>query len=113
VLETEQLIDLEILAGEELERLEAEDLEAADSLEVVSPDNAIGRLSRLDSMQMQEVAKEASRQRGMRIHRLREALSKMDRGNYGLCTACSEWIDFERLKAGPETLKCSACERAD
>lgn len=109
MLETDQLIDLEILAGEELDRLEAEDLEAADSLETVSPDKAIGRLSRLDSMQMQEVAKEAARQRGMRIHRLREALRKMDHGEYGLCSACGGWIEIERLKAQPEILKCSGC----
>lgn len=110
MLETEQLIDLEILAGEELERLAAEDREAADSLEAVSPDKAIGRLSRLDAMQMQEVAKEAARQRGMRMHRLREALRRMDAGEYGLCSACGELIDFERLQTCPETLKCSACE---
>lgn len=110
MLETEELIELEILATEELDRLQAEDLAAAESLEAVSPDKAIGRLSRLDSMQMQEMAKEAARQRGMRIHRLREALKRMDRGDYGLCRACGEWIDYDRLCARPEILKCSDCE---
>ncbi|MGB1129141.1 MAG: TraR/DksA family transcriptional regulator [Haloferula sp.] len=109
MLETDDLIDLEILAGEELARLEAEQDKDASSREAVSPDKAIGRLSRLDAMQMQEVAKEAARQREVRIHRLREALRKMDLGEYGLCTACGEWIELERLKARPEILQCGNC----
>lgn len=109
MLETEQLIELEILAGEELERLLEEERGAAESLAAVSPDKAIGRLSRLDAMQMQEVAKEAQRQRATRIHQLREALKRMDMGEYGLCSACGEWIDFVRLEARPEILMCGGC----
>jgi DnaK suppressor protein len=109
MLETEQLIELEILAGEELDRLEREELAAADSLAAVAPDKAIGRLSRLDAMQMQEVAKEAQRQRGQRMHQLREAMRRMDTGEYGICTACSEWIDYQRLEARPEILMCGSC----
>ena len=109
MLETEQLIELEILAGDELLRLEAEELAAVDSLAAVAPDNAIGRLSRLDAMQMQEVAKEGQRQRAQRIHHLREALRRMDSGEYGICTACGEWIDYPRLEARPEILMCGSC----
>lgn len=109
MLETDDLIDLEIFAGEELARLENEHEVDASSREAVSPDKAIGRLSRLDAMQMQEVAKEAARQREMRIHRLREALRKMDLGEYGLCTACGDWIELVRLKAQPEILQCGKC----
>jgi DnaK suppressor protein len=109
MLETDDLIDLEILAGEELARLEGEHDIDASSREAVSPDQAIGRLSRLDAMQMQEVAKEAARQREIRIHRLRDALRKMDLGEFGLCTACGEWIELERLRAQPEILQCGAC----
>jgi len=109
MLETEQLIELEIAAGEELERLEREDREAGDSRETVAPDKAIGRLSRLDAMQMREVAEEAGRQRAERIHQLRLALRRMDQGEYGPCSACGEWIDYERLRARPELTRCGAC----
>jgi len=112
MLETDDLIDLEVLANEELERLERDRETDASSRDAVSPDQAIGRLSRLDSMQMQEVAKEAARQREIRIHRLRESLRKMDLGEYGMCTACGEWIELERLKAQPEILQCGKCAMA-
>lgn len=111
MLETEQLIELEILAGEELERLEREETAAADSLAAVAPDKAIGRLSRLDAMQMQEMAREAQRQRGARMHELREAMRRMDVGEYGICAACGEWIDYPRLEARPEIRRCGACAK--
>ncbi|MGD7653802.1 MAG: TraR/DksA family transcriptional regulator [Verrucomicrobiales bacterium] len=108
MLETEQLIELEILAGEELERLEEEEVKAADSLQAVSPDNAIGRLSRLDSMQMQEIARVAQRQRQQRIEQLRDALQRMDAGEYGMC---GKWIEYARLEARPEIRMCGDCAR--
>lgn len=111
MLKTEQLIELEILAGEELERLLEEENAATDSLKAIAPDKAIGRLSRIDAMQMQEVAKEAQRLRGQRMHELREALKRMDSGDYGICSACGEWMDYERLEARPETRMCGACAR--
>ena len=109
VLETEQLIELELLAREELDRLEREEVEARESTEAVAPDKAIGRLSRLDAMQMQEVAKEAQRQREIRRHELRQALRRMDLGEYGICSACGVWIDYPRLEARPEIRQCGSC----
>ena len=75
----------------------------------VSPDKALGRLSRLDSMQMQEMAKDAQRRREKRIQDLRKALDRMDAGVYGTCERCSEWIDYERLIAQPEAMSCGSC----
>jgi RNA polymerase-binding transcription factor DksA len=46
----------------------------------------------------------------MRIHCLREALRRMDLGDYGIRSACREWISRDRLRARPEILKCSGCE---
>ncbi|MEZ5329438.1 MAG: hypothetical protein R3F19_30700 [Verrucomicrobiales bacterium] len=59
MLTVDQLIDLEILAQEELSRLTEEELHAIEDVAPISPDKAIGRLSRLDSMQIQEIAKDA------------------------------------------------------
>jgi len=33
----------------------------------------------------------------------------MDSGEYGICTACGEWIDYPRLEARPEILMCGSC----
>ena len=111
MLEVDQLIELEILARRELECLEAEH-EAAEKEEqtnAISPDKAIGRLSRLDSMQMQEVAKDAARRRVLRMNELRYAFARMDDGDYGFCEACRSVISFERLSARPEVRRCENC----
>ena len=112
MLSVDQMIELEILANEELERLVGEKDKAGDDVAPVSPDKAIGRLSRLDSMQIQEMAKDAQRRREKRIQDLRKALERMDAGIYGTCDKCSEWIDYERLKVQPEAVICGACARS-
>jgi DnaK suppressor protein len=109
MLEIDQLIELEILAREEVGRLEAEIEGAREGTEAVAPDVAIGRLSRLDSMQIQEMAKDAQRRRESRLRMLREALERMDAGEYGRCGACGEWIDYARLESAPESVKCGNC----
>ena len=111
MLTVDQLIDLEILAQEELSRLTEEELHAIEDVAPISPDKAIGRLSRLDSMQIQEIAKDAQRRREKRIHDLKRALERMDAGTYGICERCSSWIEFERLEASPESKLCGSCRR--
>ena len=74
-------IELEICARGELEQLRKEAATEEVDPQAVAVDVAIGRLSRLDSMQMEEVRKDASRRRNQRIHELQEALRKMDEGN--------------------------------
>ncbi len=45
------------------------------------------------------------------LEEIRKALQKMERGKYGLCENCGEYIDARRLRAypaAPSCLKCSA-----
>jgi DnaK suppressor protein len=111
VLTVDQLIDLEIIARDELKRLQTESVDSEGDSKVVPPDNAIGRLSRLDSMQMQEMALDARRRREARIRQLKEALERMDAGTFGLCENCHGVIEFERLSAYPEATICGKCRR--
>lgn len=109
MLSADQLIDLEEIIMEELEKVRSESEESGEEREAIAPDVAIGRLSRLDAMQMQEVAKEAERRREERISLLELALEQLDEGTYGRCTRCGEDIDFERLKVTPEATICAQC----
>ncbi|MEM1443899.1 MAG: TraR/DksA C4-type zinc finger protein [Verrucomicrobiota bacterium] len=109
MLSADELIDLEELILAELERIRAESAASEEEREAISPDVSIGRLSRLDLMQMQEVAKEADRRREERIARLEVALDQLDEGTYGRCEVCGDDIDFARLKITPEATRCSRC----
>jgi DnaK suppressor protein len=109
MLTADQLIDLEEIIVEELEKIRSESAGSEEEREAIAPDVAIGRLSRLDAMQMQEVAKEADRRREERVSLLEMALEQLDSGTYGRCTRCGEDIAFERLKVTPEATTCSGC----
>lgn len=109
MLTADQLIDLEEIILAEIDRIRSKSEGSGEERETIAPDVAIGRLSRLDAMQMQEVAKEAERRREERVSLLELALEQLDEGTYGRCETCGEDIDFDRLKVTPEATRCSGC----
>ena len=40
-----------------------------------------------------------------------KALTRIERGTYGICLSCEDEIGIERLKASPVTRLCIACQR--
>lgn len=109
MLTVDQLIDLELRIQEEIDHLQKDMDASAEEREAVSPDRSIGRLSRLDAMQMQEVAKDAQRRREERLQLLEAARDRMDEGEYGNCEVCHEAIPWPRLEAQPEATRCGKC----
>ena len=73
---------------------------------------SVGRLSRMDAMQMQQMALATERQRNARISRIRNALDRMERGEFGSCIACGNDIPEARLEADPSVNLCVACASA-
>ncbi len=73
-----------------------------------------GRLSRMDALQQQAMAR-ATRQRASdELRRIDAALERMAAGEFGCCVRCGEDIAAGRLDADPSALLCLACaERED
>lgn len=97
----------------ELEALQAE-LEAmlataGDRTDTVDLDQPIGRLSRMDAMQQQEMAKEQQRRHRLRLAQVKQALTLFREDDYGACRQCEEPIGYKRLKARPEAPFCVEC----
>lgn len=109
MLSIDDIIKIEQQASKELAHLQAEIGSSGDEVATISPDKAIGRLSRLDAMQMQEVAKAAQRRREDRVTALQNALDRIDSGRFGQCELCKEWIALARLEAQPEATRCGNC----
>ena len=79
-------------------------------LKPVEPDVAIGRLSRLDTMLNQEVARAGVQQAKERIRKLEAALVRLENDpDFGLCADCGEPIAPARLMALPEAELCVDC----
>ena len=84
----------------------------AESAETVDLDAPIGRLTRVDAMQRQQIAAETMRRQGVRLAQVRAALTRVEHGDlYGLCTRCEEPIGLRRLSARPEAPICMDCQR--
>lgn len=83
--------------------------ESAESAAPISPDNAIGRLTRQDAMQAQQLALEMRRRNQSRLQQARIALEKLERGGYGICVRCDEEIPAARLRVRPEAQVCIRC----
>ena len=79
--------------------------------EAISPDKSIGRLSRLDSMQMQQMAVGMQSRMREEIKQLKEALQRIDRGRYGSCDLCRQDIPLERLEFQLDATICVNCFR--
>jgi DnaK suppressor protein len=80
-----------------------------ESTQPVAPDRAIGRLSRVDAMQAQQMSLAGRRRQQERVQRIEHALGLVRQGTYGSCTRCGEAIGRARLDAIPDTFLCMVC----
>jgi DnaK suppressor protein len=94
-----------------LAALEQELAAVADGTAAISPDVSIGRLSRLESMQHQQMALAGRRRLEEERSRLHEALRRIDAGTYGRCLLCGADISIERLEYRPDAVTCVPCLR--
>lgn len=109
MLTADQLMDFEERIEALIAQLESEIANSSADTAAVAPDNAIGRISRMDSMLSQGVAKAAVALKFRRITALEAARLRLDDGTYGFCENCGGEVEYERLEAAPEATRCSDC----
>lgn len=81
-----------------------------ESGETVELDQArVGRLSRMDAMQAQQMALEAARRRQNQLVAIDGALRRIEAGEYGDCFVCGEEINIRRLSVDPTLTRCMKC----
>ena len=86
---------------------------AEDAAAVVELDQTrVGRLSRMDALQAQEMSLETNRRRKIELQRIDTALRRLEAGDYGICVRCDEDIDCKRLEVDPATPVCITCAAA-
>jgi len=76
---------------------------------VVLDQQAIGRLSRMDALQNQAMAKAQQVRRDVELRRLQAALGRISEGEYGYCEDCGDEIATGRLRLDPAAGKCVSC----
>lgn len=90
--------------------LDEEEARGAEGRRTVELDQqSVGRLSRMDALQNQAMARAQSGRREARRRRIDAALRRMDEGEYGYCLDCGEELAPKRLEADPTLPRCLEC----
>ena len=96
-------IESEILrTGQEIEDLK-------ELTKPIAPENAIGRISRMDAINNKSVNEATLRKSEEKLQKLEQALQKVDRADFGICVRCKNPIPLERIMLIPQSNRCVNC----
>ena len=70
---------------------------------------SVGRLARMDALQVQAMAVAAEGRRQARIRRIEAALTRIEDGEFGWCVTCGDEIAPKRLAMDAAAPTCIAC----
>lgn len=85
--------------------------ESVASSQIVDLDQPIGRLSRMDALQQQAMAKANRAGHQQRLTLIEAALLAIKQERYGECRRCEEPIGYPRLNVRPESPFCIDCQK--
>jgi len=79
------------------------------SVKPVAPDNAIGRLTRMEALGSQGISENSLGSARAKLAKLETALEKVDQPGFGICKRCEQPIPKGRIMAMPENVLCVHC----
>ncbi|TNF45796.1 TraR/DksA family transcriptional regulator [bacterium] len=109
-LTDKQIVELHQLLLDIQDNLESLLASVQESARPVDLDQPIGRVTRIDAIANQSMAKASRQNNEIRLRQVRTALTALGDGEYGYCRQCGGSIGYPRLKARPETSFCLHCQ---
>ena len=94
-----------------LERLAVKIAQLEELSAPVSPENSIGRISRMDAINNKAIYESALREAKKEMNELSAAQRKLDEPDFGNCEKCGTGIDVRRLMIMPGSKYCMRCAR--
>ena len=95
--------------NEEIVKTEKSILDLKELTVPISPENAIGRISRMDAINNKSVNEASLRQAEEKFAKLKRALDKIDDESFGICVRCKNAIPLGRIMLMPQAIKCVNC----
>ena len=89
--------------------LQNEIIELEELTKPISPENSLGRITRMDAINNKSVAEASLRNRKRKLSKIRIALAKIDEDGFGICSRCKKNINPQRLILMPESERCVNC----
>ncbi len=75
----------------------------------IAPDNAIGRLSRMEAIGTKSINEASLARAGTRLELLKSMLTELDDPDFGTCIECGARIPVARIMLMPESRMCVRC----
>ena len=77
----------------------------------IAPENAIGRISRMDAINNKSVNDSALKKAELKLKNLKVAITKIDDSDFGVCIRCKKPIPLGRILLLPQAISCVNCAR--
>ena len=104
-----QIEDIKQKLKTEIEATQLKITEYAVLCKPIAPENAIGRISRMDAINNKSVVEAALREAEKKMQQLRLMQSKTENEDFGTCIKCKIAIPFGRLMIRPHSKFCVNC----
>lgn len=110
-MKAEERADLKAKIISSIEETERDIAELKELTKPIAPENAIGRISRMDAINNKSINEAALAQAQTKFDKLKFALVKCAEPDFGSCKRCNQPIPMGRLVLMPESLFCVKCVR--
>lgn len=107
----EEKAEIVEIINAEIEKLTLKISELSEFTGPVAPDDAIGRISRMDAINNKSIMDASMRNLETRLDQLQKISQVVHEKEFGNCTKCHKSIPIERLRIRPEIRLCAECLR--
>ena len=107
-------MDLQVLKARfhvEIEKTQRKIARYEEMTKPIAPDNAIGRVSRMDAINNKGVMDAALRKAREHLAGLKRHFEKVDSLDFGKCLKCGKNIPIDRIFMAPQSSFCVTCAR--
>jgi len=94
---------------DEIEKTQKSITDLEELTKPISPENAIGRISRMDAINNKSVSEASLRQAREKMSKLKHALDRIEDDTFGICVQCKQPIPIGRIMLMPQSVKCVNC----
>ena len=75
----------------------------------IAPENAIGRVSRMDAINNKSVLENSLRNAEQKLAQLEKVADRIDDKDFGICAKCKTSIPIQRIMLQPQSRFCVKC----
>lgn len=109
MINTEQRKQVEEQINNEIEETRKDIDSLSELVKPIAPDNAIGRLSRMEAIGAKSINEAALARAKQKLEQLKNVLTDLDDPDFGICIECDEEIPIRRIMLMPASRLCVQC----